>query len=195
MLRKNLAPLDSYLADAMSLSTERFLARYPWPMLVIPEPDPEVMAQISRPNTLAYDDHPTIALSADPWSPKMSGASLDALCLEVRPKRTGSAEAITIGRSPDADVVLIDETISRIHASIAWDKPKERAVLTDRGGKNGTSIDDVRMPANGMMVLLPGCVITFGKLGTRYHSPRSFLSWLCTGAPRAGAAPGAWPGR
>ena len=41
MLRKDLAPLDAYLADAMSLETDAFLGRYPWPMLVIPEPDPE----------------------------------------------------------------------------------------------------------------------------------------------------------
>ena len=36
MLRTNLAPLDTYLADAMSLAGAEFLDRYPWPMLVVP---------------------------------------------------------------------------------------------------------------------------------------------------------------
>ena len=39
----------------MTLDSIDFLARYAWPFLVIPEPDPQVMAQISRPTTLAYD--------------------------------------------------------------------------------------------------------------------------------------------
>ncbi len=194
MLRKDLPPLDAYLADAMSLEPDAFLKRYVWPMLIIPEPDPEVLAQISRPTTVAQDDVPTIMLPSDPTSARLSGASLDALCLEIRPKRGRSSDQITFGRSADADVILIDETISRIHAQLAWDKEKERGVLTDLGGKNGTHVDDVRLPANGSIALLPGSVITFGALVTRYHSPRSFLSWLSTGAPRAGAAPGVWPG-
>jgi FHA domain-containing protein len=194
VLRKNLPPLDAYLADAATLDAVDFLARYVWPVLIIPEPDPEVLAQISRPNTVAYEDVPTMMMPADPMSPLLSGASLDALCLEVRPKKGGSTESITLGRSPDVDVVLIDETISRVHASIAWDKVKERAILTDLGGKNGTHVDDIRLSANGRISLMPGSVITFGALVTRYHSPRSFYAWLSTGAPRAGAAPGVWPG-
>ena len=37
MLRPDLAPLDVYLGDAMSLGREEFLERYPWPVLVVPD--------------------------------------------------------------------------------------------------------------------------------------------------------------
>jgi hypothetical protein len=193
MLRKNLPPIDAYLADAVSLDAPAFVKRHPWPFLLIPEPRAEIMDQLSRPDTLLQENE-TIMLEGDPTSGRMSGASLDALCLEVRPKRP-TASRITLGRSPDADVVLIDQTISRFHAEIEWDPTHEGAVLFDLGAKNGVYVDDARVPAKGRAPLVPGAVVIFGELVTRYHSPRSFHAWLCRGAPRAGAAPGQWPSR
>jgi hypothetical protein len=196
MLRKNLPPLDTYLADAVQLDAATFLARHAWPMLVIPEPDPKVMAKLVRPDTLIHHhDDETVMVPSDPSSPRMSGASLDALVLELRPKENGSKDKMTIGRAPEADVVLIDETISRLHAELAWDPEKERATITDLGGRNGTTVDGSRLPMRGKMTLIPGSVVAFGALLTRFYSPRSFLAWLSTGAPRAGAAPGSWPHR
>jgi hypothetical protein len=193
MLRKDLAPLDSYLADAISLDHDEFLLRHPWPILVIPEPDPKVMAKLIRPDTMIHHDDETQMLLNDPSSPRMSGASLDALVLAVRPKPESTPDKMTVGRAPEADVVLIDETISRMHAVISWDAIKERATLTDLGGRNGTFVDGQKLPAKGKSTLIPGSVVIFGALNTRYYSPRAFLAWLQTGAPRAGAAPGHWP--
>lgn len=192
MLRKDLPPLDSYLADAVTLDDNEFLKRHPWPALVIPEPDPKVMAKLVRPETMIHDDDETRMLS-DPSSARMSGASLDALVLMVRPKPSSSAERMSIGRAPEADVVLIDETISRMHAELAWDAARERATLVDLGGRNGTTVDGTRLPPRGKVSLIPGVVVIFGALATRFYSPRAFLAWLNTGAPRAGAAPGTWP--
>jgi hypothetical protein len=194
MLRKDLPPLDTYLADAVQLAPAEYLERHPWPMLVIPEPDPDVIAMLQRPETVVHDDS-TLMVEVDPTSPKASGASLDALCLPVQPKPGRSPEHIMIGRSPEADVVLINETISRLHAEISWDAKHERAMLADLGGKNGIVVDTVKLPPHGRTALLPGAVISFGALITRFYSPRAFLSWLQTGAPRAGASPGMWPAR
>jgi hypothetical protein len=193
MLRKDLPPLDSYLADATMLERGAFLARYCWPVLVIPEPDPKIMAKLMRPETIISTDD--TLMFPDPSSARMSGASLDALVLEVRPKDGSSKEKMTMGRAPEADVVLIDETISRLHAQLAWDPVKERASLTDLGGRNGTTVDGTRLAVRGQSVLIPGAVVMFGGLGTRFYSPRAFFEWLSTGAPRAGAAPGHWPSR
>jgi hypothetical protein len=194
MLRKDLPPLDSYLADAISLERSVFFARHPWPVLVIPEPDPKIMARLIRPDTLIHYDDETVMLS-DPSSPRMSGASLDALVLEVRPKPSSTPARITIGRAPEADVVLIDETISRMHAEMSWDPDHERASLTDLGGRNGTTVDGTKLKPRGKTSLIPGSVVLFGALATRFYSPTAFLAWLQTGAPRAGAAPGTWPPR
>src|SRR5688500_13468591 len=107
MLRKERAPLDTYLADAISFERAEFLAKYPWPMLVIPEPDPKVMAVLVGPDTMIHYDDVTMMSPQDPASAKMSGASLDALVLEARPKPGSTRERITFGRAPEADVVLI----------------------------------------------------------------------------------------
>jgi hypothetical protein len=88
------------------------------------------MRKLHRPDTSVREDI-TLQGQLDPTSARAVGASLDALCLEARPKLGGLARRITIGRSPEADVVLIDETISRIHAEVLWDAEKTKGVLRD----------------------------------------------------------------
>lgn len=192
MLRKDLPPLDMYLDHAVSLDRDVFLARHPWPILVIPEPDPKVMAKLIRPDTMIHHDDETKMLD-DLSSAKMSGASLDALVLEVRPKPGSSPRKMMIGRAPEADVVLIDETISRMHAELSWDVGTQQAMIMDLGGRNGTMVDGMKLPPRGDAELVPGAIVIFGALATRYYSPEAFLAWLSTGAPRAGAAPMPWP--
>ena len=190
MLRRDLAPLDSYLADAMQLDEAAFVDRYPWPVLVTPEPSPDLMRKLKRADTVVQQ----ITLSEmDPMAPGMVGASLDALCLQVRPLDPGRTR-MRIGRAPSADVVLIDESISRVHAELTWDRGIERAMLIDLETKNGTFVDQRRLSPGKETTLVPGCVVAFGGLATRYYSPRTFRAWLATGAPRSGASPCKWPG-
>lgn len=193
MLRANLAPLDAYLADAMSMEREAFLERYPWPMLVVPEPSPDVLFRIRRPETIIQEATSTTEI--DLSSQSLVGASLDALCLEVRSKRGTHGNRISIGRSPDADIVLLDESVSRFHAEISWGDQRETCFVSDLGARNGTFLDEVRLEPNGRAELYPGAVLTVGVLVTRFYSPTAFLAWLDTGAPRAGASPGRWPER
>ncbi len=193
MLRDNLAPLDAYLADAASLSRAEFLARYAWPMLVVPEPSPDVLFRIRRPETLIQES--TTTSEIDLSSQALVGASLDALCLEVRPKRGQHTNRVSLGRSPDADIVLLDESVSRFHAEILWGEDRDRCFVNDLGARNGTFLDDVRLTAHGRAELYPGAVLTVGALVTRFYSPAAFLTWIETGAPRAGASPGRWPER
>lgn len=190
MLRPDLAPLDVYLADAMLLETDEFLARHSWPVLVIAQPDWDKIARLSRPETL-IPGQPTPALyeMIDPTSAASSGASLDVLCLPLRPKDEGR-EVILIGRAPETDVVLLDETVSKLHAEAIWNAERELCVITDHDSKNGTFLDDTRLPPKTPFELTPGAVLVFGSLMTKYYSPRAFLAWLATGAARAGA-----PGR
>jgi hypothetical protein len=192
MLRRDLAPLDTYLADAMSLDDETFIDRYPWPVLVTPEPTRDLSRKLRRPPDTLIQEAITVA-DVDPMAPGMVGASLDALCLPVRPLDPGRTR-MKIGRAPGADVVLIDESISRQHAELIWDKGTERGILIDLDAKNGTFVDQRRLAPRQETLLMPGCVIGFGGLVTRYYSPRTFRAWLATGAPRSGASPAKWPG-
>lgn len=194
MLRPELAPLDAYLADAAMLETGEFFRRHPWPVLVIPEPSSDVLSRLRRPETVIQDTN-RLTLELPAASRALAGASLDAIILEIRPKRGPASNRISVGRSPEADIVLLDESVSRYHAELAWGPDRERCVLTDLGARNGTSVDGEAMTPNGKRELSPGAVVTFGALTTRFYSSKAFLAWLATGAPRAGASPGRWPQR
>lgn len=194
MLRTNLAPLDTYLADAVSLPEPEFLDRYPWPMLVVPEPSPDVLVRIRRPETVIEDpNQSTTKINLNPRT--LKGASLDALCLEVRPRRGGNGNRVSVGRSPDADVVLLDESVSRFHAEISWSHDRSQCVLKDLGARNATLLEGRAIEPNARVALRAGVVVTFGALPTRFYTPQAFLEWVATGAPRAGASPGKWPER
>ena len=186
MLRRTLLPFDAYLADALSMADADFCAAHPWPMLVIPEPGPEVMSRIRAVETIV--DTPADMVQVDATrSARMQGASLDALCLEVRPKASSSTDRMTIGRAPSSDVVLLDESISRTHAELAWDATAGSARVTDVGGRNGTLVNGIRLTEGVPTNLESGAVIVFGAVKCRYYSPSDFFAWLTRGAPRAGA--------
>lgn len=64
-----------------------------------------------------------------------------------------------LGRSPDADLVLVDETVSRRHAVLRGDR--RVLELEDAGSSNGTSING--NPMVGTLGLLDGDLVTFGS--------------------------------
>ena len=200
MFRSNLPPLDAYLADAMSLGAEAFYDKHPWPMLVIAEPSEEILFKIRRPETLIAQaqDFGEPTCDIDPSLARMVGASLDAMVLALRPREKDEdalVHRISVGRATESDVVLIDESVSRSHAIIEWDPKKRSSELTDLNARNGTAVDGRRLPEGGRVVLVPGAVVRFGALSTRYYTPNAFLAWLNTGAPRSGASPTGWPQR
>ena len=194
MLRPDLAPLEIYLADAMLLSEEEFFERHPDPVLVIPEPDPEVIRELIRPETLVPGEPiPALYDFLDPRSDKAAGASLDAICLTLRPRDGLSCDRITLGRDPEADIVLLDSSISKIHAELSWDDASGRCMLTDLGSRNGTFVSDDRLGNRANAELRAGSHVRFGTLLARFYPPRAFLAWLSTGMARAGAPPARRP--
>jgi hypothetical protein len=52
-------------------------------------------------------------------------------------------ERVLVGRSPDADVVVDDDTASRIHCEITWED--DAFVLRDLGSRNGTWLNGMRV--------------------------------------------------
>lgn len=66
---------------------------------------------------------------------------------------------LELGRSPEADLVLPDDTVSRRHAVLRGD----RRVLEveDVGSSNGTAING--NPMVGALTLLDGDLVTFGS--------------------------------
>jgi hypothetical protein len=71
----------------------------------------------------------------------------------------GSQRRFTIGREPDCDMTLADDTVSRWHASL------ERAaggwLLADLGSTNGTRLNGWRVTSP--MPVRPGDMVSFGR--------------------------------
>ena len=64
-----------------------------------------------------------------------------------------------IGRAPEADLVIEDDTVSRHHAVLRGDRGGLE--LEDLGSSNGTSING--NPMAGALSLLDGDLVTFGS--------------------------------
>ena len=64
---------------------------------------------------------------------------------------------MTVGRSPQADITIDDERISRIHCIIKW--VGETIILEDKGSTNGTFVDSKKVSRTH---LLPGVPIQMG---------------------------------
>lgn len=187
MLREHLPPIDAYLADAATLSDSDFLHRYGWPWLVLPEPSAGVLQRIQRPETVVARAQSNISLRTD--GPKLRGASLDALCLEVRPLR--SQPVMILGRAPQCDVVLLHDSVSRRHAEFRYSGGQSE--IRDLGARNGSSISGQRIQPDAWVAIPNGAVVRLGLLVARHYTPEGFLTWVQAGAPRSGASPGRWP--
>jgi pSer/pThr/pTyr-binding forkhead associated (FHA) protein len=68
------------------------------------------------------------------------------------------AATVTIGRGRDADLVLADELVSRLHAQVTLDGPG--AVVEDLGSRNGTYVNGERI--HGPVRLEPGDQLQLG---------------------------------
>ena len=64
-----------------------------------------------------------------------------------------------LGRAPEADLVLDDDTVSRHHAVLRGDR--DGLELEDLGSSNGTNING--NPMVGALSLLDGDLVTFGS--------------------------------
>lgn len=64
-----------------------------------------------------------------------------------------------LGRSPEADLVIEDDTVSRRHAVITGDRVALE--IEDLGSSNGTAING--NPMVGALTLLDGDVVSFGS--------------------------------
>jgi len=64
-----------------------------------------------------------------------------------------------IGRSPEADLVVEDDTVSRRHAVLRW--ADDALELEDLDSSNGTSMNG--NPMVGTLTLLDGDLVSFGS--------------------------------
>src|SRR5262245_10458146 len=70
-------------------------------------------------------------------------------------------ESLTVGRSPDCDLVVDDPSVSKHHATLEWDDRANRVMIEDQRSSNGTHLNGeqvhVRMGAKD------GDTLAFGE--------------------------------
>jgi pSer/pThr/pTyr-binding forkhead associated (FHA) protein len=71
-------------------------------------------------------------------------------------------ESLQVGRDPAADLVLRDQTVSRLHASL--DRRGDGWSVTDLGSTNGTSVGGRRLAPQETVALQPGAMVQFGDV-------------------------------
>jgi hypothetical protein len=74
----------------------------------------------------------------------------------------GLEQSVTIGRSRRCDVKIENDSVSKVHATIAFDRSNGDYFVVDEGSRNGTCINGEPVDANARMPLWPGAYVSFG---------------------------------
>ena len=173
MLRSEPIFLDTYLSEAQKLSENEFLAKYDHPFAVIPGFEITSLSKL-------YASVGDKRLAEESRYSEYTNNSENAvvLCMGLRPKHGLSSDRMTLGRSPDADVVVLDETVSNLHAELSWDSSHERCVITDLHSRNRTQVGDQVLQPGANSRISSGMSFAVGNIRARFFAPRAFLSWL-----------------
>jgi pSer/pThr/pTyr-binding forkhead associated (FHA) protein len=100
--------------------------------------------------------------------------------LEIYPlaKKSGASfsDRITIGRTPNNDVVINDPSVSRLHAYVkrsgdAWS-------VTDAGSKNGSWLRGIALEPRKESGLPPSAVLRFGEVDVTFYLSRDLIAVL-----------------
>lgn len=108
-------------------------------------------------------------------------ASGDPLVYTVR-KGTSRNNAfimgITVGRTENNDVALMDPSVSRFHAYFQQAPKSLEWTLVDVGSSNGTWVAGQKLTANLPVPLPDRAVLKFGSVEVRFFQPVSFVDYL-----------------
>jgi hypothetical protein len=106
--------------------------------------------------------------------------ALEARVIELRKRRVeASPGAISIGRSPQNDVVLYNQMISKNHAQLSISSPERECHLVDLGSTNGTFLNGEKLDPHKSFRLIDGAEISFGtQAKVVYFSAPTFYDFL-----------------
>jgi hypothetical protein len=126
----------------------------------------------------AAPEYPTLTLEADAAelideTAPVGLQSADGVDLELYPliKKPGASfpDRITIGRTPNNDVVIADHSVSRLHAYARPAGDPDGWVIADAGSKNGSWLDAAPLEPRREVALPPGGVIKLGDVMLTFY--------------------------
>lgn len=74
-----------------------------------------------------------------------------------------SCDELSVGRQPDCDLPVDDESVSKRHALLRWDEGQHCCTLRDLGSTNGTFVNSAS-PIEKEVVLEDGDIVSFGDV-------------------------------
>jgi hypothetical protein len=137
--------MHDFVTLALEQSQTDFALAHPFPFLVSAAPTKRITGPVP---TLRADDMPTTIEIRPQLAERPRAPGEPRLVLPVRKIQDSFPSMITVGRTKNNDVVLIDLMVSKFHAYFrlvdgAW-------LLADAGSVNGTRIGEVALPPKGM---------------------------------------------
>jgi len=142
---------------ASELPRNVFVAQYPEPILVGGRAFTAIGKKTKIPSSLFWE---TTKVGKRP----SRRLSVPLVCV-VRKVRPNYPRMITVGRTPHNDVVIPDNTVSKLHAFFRQLGDGQALALSDNGSRNGTFVNEERLVANAAMVIVPlGARIRFADV-------------------------------
>jgi hypothetical protein len=167
--------LAYYLIEAASLPLPEFTKQYPNGFLVEQSRhlfDKNIIVKFDT--DVTNDRHSLEALQRDIGRKK----TLDLRVIEINTKSPLSGR-ISIGRSPNNDIVLHSKLVSKSHASLHVAPTQKCCYLVDVGSTNGTFINSQQLTPHQEYRLADGDEISFGpRTKVVYFSPEGFYRFL-----------------
>jgi len=118
------------------------------------------------------------SLSASGAPPPQHGEPL------VLPLRKGVKQSnafglgVTVGRTENNDIVLMDNSVSRFHGYFLQDQKSQQWMLVDAESKNGTWVEGVKLSPNRPVPVPTRAKLRFGHVEVRYFTPDEFFAHL-----------------
>jgi hypothetical protein len=159
---KQLLSLKELRAMARTLSAGVFLQQL-GPLALVERPSAEALLS-DAPGRKAGEMGPTSVVHTELVMARMLLLALETEDLQVAtlpPLR--SEDELRVGRQPDCDLVIDDESVSKRHAVLRWDESKQRCTLQDEGSTNGTFVNTVSRIV-GEIELHDGDIVSFGDV-------------------------------
>ena len=169
--------LGHYLGFCSEMPQERFVNTFPGGFFVEKTQrilDKDVIFQFS---TKSFDDP---ELSDQLKEGLAQPDALEARVIELQKRRAGAVEeAVTVGRSPQNDIVLYNRLISKNHAQLFISPDKRACHLLDLDSTNGTLLNGNKLNPHERYKLTDGDEISFGpQARVVYFSPKTFYDFL-----------------
>jgi hypothetical protein len=139
--RAELPCIQNFAQDCRELDPAGFRARHGGAFLLMHGAD----SSLSRPGVLPQW---TVVSGVAPGAHGARDVATNYVVIALRQRRPSRLGHIAVGRAESCDVVVPDVSVSLYHAFFR-EEPDGGFVLQDAHSKNGTFVDDERVPAQG----------------------------------------------